>query len=1677
MEDYKVLQTGDEIQEILNQAPVDTADIAELKEAATSLDGRLEAVEGKIPSGASSENPLTDKQYVDDSIASASAIFRGTYNEMTDLELTTDATHADIGSALDEVIELADSNDYCFVQIPTDDETPTEIESIERYKFVTGTGWEYEYTLNNSGFTADQWAAINSGITSGLVAKLTDLPTNAELNTLLNGKANAADVYTKSETYTKTELDTQLGAKANSADVYPKTDTYTKQEVDALITTPEVQYVTVTATSGTTSVTDVLPATGAANTIYRVGSWDGTQYDDGVYSEYSWNGSAYILLDVKNYGLATGSDFNNPTSAQRSLVTTVGSVLDGMPEGVFDVSARNSGSTWASLSALLSDADLDTLIPASWRKGGMTIRFVQTSDNKYVQFRLMGDSFNTNAANWQGVDSIPIAGSSNLVESGGVKEAIDLVDSKITGKVYGTAISAPGQNIIPVPALVVGKTYKIQVKNNGDTFSSAFYVDARNEQGTTIGSAIVSKPNGLTAGEEVVVDAYEVPANFYKFFTYSNGGSGWNIRFDVYDDSASLEKRLDAVEEDVTNIEAEVSNIDEGAFDLSKRTGVQYESLTAALTALLANTTSAERRGGMSFKFIVQKYNVAISTQASAPSGATLLASHPNVASGNYTAEELAVFTTLPTTEAVTYYISNGASTPTYVIWTITKNAVADCEYVQYRLMLPTVPSTGVFTTPRYWQGVVTRPTEKQGFFPNPNLVKADYIYQQFGKLFDIDKTYNNYVIQSPENNIIYQTCGNYGKSLRVEIINNTGQTLYCRYYYGTQYYSRNIATGTDTTVTENFDAGITVIYFYFNANVTLNGRLKIKILSNTAKDISEVDDKTVKLNLDLNGLSQQLNAEEQRLVDFKSEVYTNTLNGVTCYLNKSNTEYLYFSKTQTTIDASGGGTPKKAYRIFYSIAVKKGDKIHIKTTTTMTADIPVFNIGMSSTDTPAVGVTVSNVVELDATKLIDTYYDVLSDGYLYICAYYSFMVSGNNIPTLQAYKMIEETDNSQQYTIINRTVQSSLDWLYGLNYQTICMKVNPGDVVELGGTNGFESSAGTRYCVLKSLPDNCFTQLNNTPLSGCFPAGVTESLTLVYEYEKRIVESDGHYLLVQNNIASGRGPVGYIFVNGQDVLHGTVNSNKRDSLNEIYALQDTVGYKESIPCSLTQGETYIGILNIPIKTGQSLKISIVDSGSILTSSQSNQSIRLLSSAFATINSASPFQETTVTTTNDSMAIYLRVASDVISANGSIIVNLEVSVPLNIPKFGKINRPIITVIDDDTPGIPAIEKFRNACNAKGIKGTFASLTNTWIRKYKIVHSESSVGVIANGAKYNYVDSSGVTREWTFLYKDSGGTVLVFAADYINEQFPPTFSGTLTKVESSGDATIDTIHYSSYTVDKGLNEVLKEYNREGHQTVVHAYAQRNYFMTQKKIVFAVDSQHPLTTDPNTVSEYSYTNGGYTGTLTCYEVSEIEGTKYLTFAWMGANVSHEPASSGTLTKVSGTGDTTIYYSSFEIGRFFDAALVEDNMIHAMQDFAARGFVNYDYWVTPYGAYSDDYTSIARRCGLQCIVSIGSLTPVTKDGARGRYNLPRLGLNKGDSGTSLANVKAAIDLAVANNDWVIVGTHLGTDGWTQQDIESVFYEFVEYAKTKGMSFVTLGEGLTEWMPVFNYYEMFDV
>jgi len=197
--------------------------------AEQALDTRVTTIEGNIPADASPQNKLTTEQFVNSTTATATATYRGSYNEVSDLHLTTTATRAEIASELGSVISVADNNDYAFVQIPTSDETPTEIARVERYKF-NGTSWAFEFALNNSGFTAVQWEAINSAITSGLVQKLIALPTNEALTTLLAGKqAVIAD------------LDTiRSGAQAGAVSA-PQATTYNKTEVNELVGNEETR--------------------------------------------------------------------------------------------------------------------------------------------------------------------------------------------------------------------------------------------------------------------------------------------------------------------------------------------------------------------------------------------------------------------------------------------------------------------------------------------------------------------------------------------------------------------------------------------------------------------------------------------------------------------------------------------------------------------------------------------------------------------------------------------------------------------------------------------------------------------------------------------------------------------------------------------------------------------------------------------------------------------------------------------------------------------------------------------------------------------------------------------------------------------------------------------------------------------------------------------------------------------------------------------------------------------------------------------------------------------------------------------------------------------------------------------------------------------------------------------
>ena len=141
----------------------------------TSNTNRITTIEGKIPSTATSTNQLTDKNYVDNSIATNTADYISDngqpFQSLADLEAYSGPLT---------------NNDYAFV-VSTDSAGNL---LYTRYKYNSTTEqWAEEYTIANPTFTSTQWASIDSGVTANDV---TQIGTNkSDIASLQSGKQDA----------------------------------------------------------------------------------------------------------------------------------------------------------------------------------------------------------------------------------------------------------------------------------------------------------------------------------------------------------------------------------------------------------------------------------------------------------------------------------------------------------------------------------------------------------------------------------------------------------------------------------------------------------------------------------------------------------------------------------------------------------------------------------------------------------------------------------------------------------------------------------------------------------------------------------------------------------------------------------------------------------------------------------------------------------------------------------------------------------------------------------------------------------------------------------------------------------------------------------------------------------------------------------------------------------------------------------------------------------------------------------------------------------------------------------------------------------------------------------------------------------------------------------------------
>lgn len=158
------------------EVPTKTSDIQNDSDFTTNetVQGLLDVIRGKIPEQATSENQLADKAFVNSSVATNTANYISNNGQ----------PFASLASLL-AYAGAKTNNDYAFV-VGVDAAGNT---TYTRYKYNAATGrWAEEFVLNNSSFTAAQWGAIMSGITSALVEKLNALPTKTDLDAALGSK-------------------------------------------------------------------------------------------------------------------------------------------------------------------------------------------------------------------------------------------------------------------------------------------------------------------------------------------------------------------------------------------------------------------------------------------------------------------------------------------------------------------------------------------------------------------------------------------------------------------------------------------------------------------------------------------------------------------------------------------------------------------------------------------------------------------------------------------------------------------------------------------------------------------------------------------------------------------------------------------------------------------------------------------------------------------------------------------------------------------------------------------------------------------------------------------------------------------------------------------------------------------------------------------------------------------------------------------------------------------------------------------------------------------------------------------------------------------------------------------------------------------------------------------------
>jgi len=295
--------------------------------ADTTLQTNIDNIDALIPAQASSSNQLADKAFTNSSIQTATANFRGNWNTWSVVPsdgslYPEDYTGSKIPTVNDYLV-VKDASGY--TTVGTSITAGQALSGTWRFKY-SGTwssqgksGWLPEYPLNDTPMTAEQLAALNSGITSTKVSAYDGYATSKQdsLSTgtgidITNNVISVNDLPTEelAEDLTFTPTTTVGGCQQGT--------TYSNKSVKQLLEQILCPYVEFKFSSISTTPTATTYEYGAAKTVTKVTP--------------IFTAGSREITSVKIGSTSGGDDLYSGTSAtsNSAITLTTSKSLDGL---------------------------------------------------------------------------------------------------------------------------------------------------------------------------------------------------------------------------------------------------------------------------------------------------------------------------------------------------------------------------------------------------------------------------------------------------------------------------------------------------------------------------------------------------------------------------------------------------------------------------------------------------------------------------------------------------------------------------------------------------------------------------------------------------------------------------------------------------------------------------------------------------------------------------------------------------------------------------------------------------------------------------------------------------------------------------------------------------------------------------------------------------------------------------------------------------------------------------------------------------------------------------------------------------------------------------------------------------------------------------------------------------